>query len=592
MSYLRQVELDPTFPPFAAYHEFFGFVPNLFRAQTLLPRVIEAAAGITRAVLLEERALPRTQKESVLLAVAAAYGNTYCVTRSHHALRLLGVPDRQLDQIGIDHYQAGLPASDMALLDFALKLALNAPWLSGEDIAALRHHGWNDESILEAILATALTNFLCTLSAGLGPSPDFEPRAVARSGKPPQPDARSYVGGNSGPYLRTVELSPAGFPPFAFFLERFGSIPNLFRAQTLRPDVIEAEAGAFRNVLIPEDILSHVQKECILLVVSAANLNTYCVAAHCEMLRAMGVSTAESDQIAVDHHQADLSEANKALLDFALKLAVHPSEFGRRDIDRLQSYGFTEEHVLEAVVVTALNNFINTLQMGLGTTPDVKPRRVFGPRDAHPPPAADRLTEGEAVDPDAGLVARVQGGNVDAFEELVARHSRRVYRTLMSILGNVEEAQDAMQDTFLKAFQHIGNFQGRSKFSTWLVTIASNTGLQRLRERRRIESLDDAKAEADEEFRPRQIGAWADNPEQLYSQAERRSLVEGGLMKLPPKYRVVLVLRDIEQLSGEAAAAVLGLGIPALKARLFRARLMLREALSVHFARSAKRMNS
>jgi RNA polymerase sigma-70 factor, ECF subfamily len=299
----------------------------------------------------------------------------------------------------------------------------------------------------------------------------------------------------------------------------------------------------------------------------------------------------ESDQIAVDHRQAGLTEANEALLDFALKLAVHPSEFGRNDVDRLQSYGFTEEHVLEAVVVTALNNFINTLQMGLGTTPDVKPRRVFGPRDAHPPPTADRLTQGAEVDSDAGLVAKVQGGNVEAFEELVTRHSRRVYRTLMGILGNVEEAQDAMQDTFLKAFRHIGNFQGRSKFSTWLVTIASNTGLQRLRELSRLESLD-AKAESDEEFRPRQIGAWADNPEQLYSQAERRRLVEGGLMKLPPKYRVVLVLRDIEQLSGEAAAGVLGLGIPALKARLFRARLMLREALSVHFVSSAKRMSS
>jgi uncharacterized peroxidase-related enzyme len=160
MSYLREVELDPTCPPFASLQEFFGFIRNLFRAQTLLPRVMEAAAGITRAVLLEERALPRTQKESVLLAVAAAYGNTYCVTKSRRTLRLLGVPDRQLDQIGVDHHQAGLAASDTALLDFALKLARNAPWLSGEDIATLRRHGWNDESILEAILATALTNFL------------------------------------------------------------------------------------------------------------------------------------------------------------------------------------------------------------------------------------------------------------------------------------------------------------------------------------------------------------------------------------------------------------------------------------------------
>jgi RNA polymerase sigma-70 factor, ECF subfamily len=592
MSYLREVELGATFPPFVSFPELAGFVPNLFRAQTLLPRTIDAGAGISRVVLLEEGALSRTRKESILLAVAAANRNTYCVAEHHRTLHSLGVPDRQLDQIVIDHHKAGLSALDTALLDFALKLARNAPWVSGEDIARLRRHELNDESILEAILTTALTNFLCTLSAGLGPSPDFEPRAIPHSSECPLRDARSYVGGTSGPYLRTVELSPETFPPFAFFVERFGWIPNIFRAQTLRPDVIEAEASAVRNVLIPEDFLSHVQKECILLVVSAANLNTYCVAAHCEMLRAMGVSTAESDQIAADHRQADLSEANKALLDFALKLAVRPEEFGRNDIDRLQSRGFTEGHVLEAVVVTALNNFFNTLQMGLGTTPDVEPTRFFGPKDAHPLVFDDHLMEGAQVDADAALVAAVQDGNVEAFEELVARHSRRVYRTLMAILGNVEEAQDAMQDTFLKAFQYIGKFQGRSKFSTWLVSIASNTGLQRLRDRRPVESLDDAGPEAEEDFRPRQVRAWADDPEQVYSQAERRRLVESGLLELPPKYRVVLVLRDIEQLSGEEAAKALGLGIPAMKARLFRARLMLREALAPHFARAHIRMSS
>lgn len=120
------------------------------------------------------------------------------------------------------------------------------------------------------------------------------------------------------------------------------------------------------------------------------------------------------------------------------------------------------------------------------------------------------------------------------------------------------------------------------------MTIASNTGLQRLRERKRLRSLDDADPDVAEEFRPRQVGAWA-NPEQLYSESERRQLVESGLMKLTAKYRVVLVLRDIEQLSTEEAAAALGLEVPTLKSRLLRARLMLREALASHFANSAKR---
>src|SRR6266566_73388 len=92
------------------------------------------------------------------------------------------------------------------------------------------------------------------------------------------------------------------------------------------------------------------------------------------------------------------------------------------------------------------------------------------------------------------------------------RHSRRIYRTLVGILGNPEEARDAMQDTFLRAFQHLGNFQGRSKFSTWLVSIASNTGLQLLRDRKRVQSLDDDVVETDEGFRPQQIRAWSDNP--------------------------------------------------------------------------------
>jgi RNA polymerase sigma-70 factor (ECF subfamily) len=183
-------------------------------------------------------------------------------------------------------------------------------------------------------------------------------------------------------------------------------------------------------------------------------------------------------------------------------------------------------------------------------------------------------------------VARVKGGDVDAFEELINRHSRRVFRTLVGILGDPDEARDAMQETFLKAFQHLGGFQQRSKFSTWLVSIASNTALQRLRDRRYAQSLDSDELE-EEEFRPRQVQAWTENPEQLYSRAEMRTLVEDSVKKLPAKYRIAVVLRDLEQLSIEEAAA-LGLGIPTLKYRHLRGRLMLREALSSHFAGGIK----
>ena len=191
-------------------------------------------------------------------------------------------------------------------------------------------------------------------------------------------------------------------------------------------------------------------------------------------------------------------------------------------------------------------------------------------------------------DVDAELVAQAQGGKLEAFEELVRRHTQLIYRTLMAILGNAIDAQDAMQDTLLSAFKHISGFQGRAKFSTWLVSIARNTALQRLRSRKNVESLDEGEYEEDRDFRPRQVRAWQDNPEQCHSKSEMRQLVERGLLQLPAKYRVVVVLRDIEQLSADDVARQLGLSVPAVKTRLLRGRLMLREWLSQYVTANYK----
>jgi RNA polymerase sigma-70 factor, ECF subfamily len=163
-----------------------------------------------------------------------------------------------------------------------------------------------------------------------------------------------------------------------------------------------------------------------------------------------------------------------------------------------------------------------------------------------------------------------------------------LYRTLIAILGDAGDAQDAMQDTLLNAFKHIGGFQGRSKFSTWLVSIARNAALQRLRSRRNTESLDQIDTKEDREFRPRQIAAWQENPEQRHSRKELQQLIEEGLLQLPAKYRVIVMLRDIEQLSTDDVARQLGLSVPAVKTRLLRGRLMLREWLSPHLAASTK----
>lgn len=193
-------------------------------------------------------------------------------------------------------------------------------------------------------------------------------------------------------------------------------------------------------------------------------------------------------------------------------------------------------------------------------------------------------------DPDADSVASAQNGDLEAFEELVRRHSRLIYRALVAILGDQDEAQDAMQDTFLNAFKHIAGFQGRSKFSTWLVSIARNAALQRLRQRKDVESLDGFELDEEHDFRPRQVKAWQDNPEQIYSRVEIRQIVERGILKLSAKYRVVVMLRDVEQLSTDDVARKLGISVPSVKTRLLRARLMLREWLSPYFASDVTRV--
>jgi RNA polymerase sigma-70 factor (ECF subfamily) len=593
MGYLREVELDEPFQPFTALREYFGFVPKLWRAQTLLPRLIEAEAALASAILFEQRTLSQVLKERILLALAALHRNAHCIAAHYQMLRVFGVPESELDQITSGDPHVDLSAQESALLNFAVRLGVRGPSITGQDVAQVLSLGWSEESVLEAILVTGWGNFRCTLSTGVGAEPDFAPPQswLDQPGRGQEAQGPSPVEEQWGPHLCLVQPGQQDPPPFAFFRETFGFIPNLFRAQVSLADVLGAEAAALGAVLLPEDALTRIQKERILLAVSAANQNTYCISLHSEMLSLLGIPLEDSYQVATDHRLSSLADADHALLDFALKVAEEPTAFSQQDVNALRQHGFNDEQVLDAVATTALTNLLNTVQMGLGAAPDFAPQRSYrrAPENkAHLSPARGRPTgEGQTVDPDSKLVGRAQRGDLDAFEALVQLHSKRAYRTLVGILGDVEEARDAMQDTFLKAFQHLANFQGRSKFGTWLLSIASNTGLQRLRERRPVESLDDG-PEGDEGFRPRQIRAWTNDPEQVYSQAERRALVETSVMGLPAKYRVVVLLRDFEQLSTEEAAAALGIGVPALKSRLLRGRLLLREALAPHFAKDTE----
>ncbi len=182
------------------------------------------------------------------------------------------------------------------------------------------------------------------------------------------------------------------------------------------------------------------------------------------------------------------------------------------------------------------------------------------------------------------LVAAAKSGDVTAFEELVSRYERKIFRLTMNITRNREDAEDAMQDAFLKSYSHLKDFQGDSRFYTWLVRIAANEALMRLRKRRPNQfSLDEPVAGEEDDLMPRELQDWGPGPEQRFAQTEMRGILSSVIEELEPEYRMVFVLRDIEELSTEDTASVLKLSIPAVKSRLLRARLKLRQKLNRYF---------
>ncbi|MGC9199305.1 MAG: RNA polymerase sigma factor [Acidobacteriaceae bacterium] len=194
---------------------------------------------------------------------------------------------------------------------------------------------------------------------------------------------------------------------------------------------------------------------------------------------------------------------------------------------------------------------------------------------------SDEPTE---IHPDEALVKQAQAGDSTAFEQLVEKYERQVFRTALHITQNREDAEDITQDVFFKAFQKLNQFQGNSKFSTWLVRIAVNESLMRLRKRKTSKTVSmDQDVETEEGSIPRDFAEWRPNPEQNYSQAQLAEILRKTIAGLPPGFRTVFTLRDIENLSTEETAAALRLSVPAVKSRLLRARLQLRERLSRYF---------
>ena len=200
----------------------------------------------------------------------------------------------------------------------------------------------------------------------------------------------------------------------------------------------------------------------------------------------------------------------------------------------------------------------------------------------HPAPSTGAFDE-------SALVARAQAGDQAAFTTLVDHYQRKIYRIGKNITQNNEDAEDVLQETFLKAYEHLGGFQGNSKFYTWIVRIAVNEALMKLRKRKgdRFVSLDEPIETGEEEVK-REIAVWDDNPEQRYSREEMQRILDEAVDDLKLDFRTVFVLRDIEELSTEETAEALGISVPAVKSRLLRARLALREKLTRQFKRKGE----
>ncbi len=185
------------------------------------------------------------------------------------------------------------------------------------------------------------------------------------------------------------------------------------------------------------------------------------------------------------------------------------------------------------------------------------------------------------------LVAAARAGDAAAFEELVNRYDGKIFRLTRNITGNREDAEDAMQDAFLKAYAHLQDFHGDSRFYTWLVRIAANEALMRLRKRRPNQFSLDEPIEGDDDLFPRELEDWGPTPEQRFAQTEMQSILSEVIDRLDPEYRIVFLLRDFEELSTQETAEALGISVSAVKSRLLRARLRLREKLNRHFRQGA-----
>lgn len=181
------------------------------------------------------------------------------------------------------------------------------------------------------------------------------------------------------------------------------------------------------------------------------------------------------------------------------------------------------------------------------------------------------------------LIERARNRDHAAFEELVRRNQDRIYNLGLKLLGNKEDAADLLQETFINAYYALPRFEGKSAFSTWLYRIATNNAFMKMRKKKiplvrfKSEDTQDGKKHFTE------IADWSGDPKAHLQNEELKVLIEKSLNSLPGKYRTIFLLHDIEGFSTEEISRMLELSMPAVKSRIHRSRMYLRDKLSHYF---------
>ena len=217
---------------------------------------------------------------------------------------------------------------------------------------------------------------------------------------------------------------------------------------------------------------------------------------------------------------------------------------------------------------------------------DAKLSPAFNGRALHVAVSRSSVPGGRGADNnESELIRRVKLGDVEAFHNLVRPYERAIFLAALSLVRNEADAEDVAQEAVLKAFKNLSRFRQEAKFSTWVIQITINEAKMKLRKDRRhlYESLDEGQQNDGGDYIPKDFADWREIPSEALEQSELRQALARALDSLPEKYRTVLILRDVQQLSINETAEVLGLSEANVKTRLCRARLQMRDALAPGF---------